>query len=247
MANTNKFLDENGVLYFWQKIVNKINGNVVNNLTSNDTDKALSAQQGKVLDEKITAINSNIGNLGGGDMLKSTYDADNDGKVDKAKAADTADTAADTTKFGGQSPDYYAKKTELFSGSYNDLKDKPTDFAPTEHGHDVDEVNGLSDTITSLTAVANGKCAAYVFDTEADLDTAIAEYIAYVTNSTAMSDTNPLKGKTLKTGDVFYIRAVEVPDYWWDESTNTKQILETTKVTLNAISNAEIDSIIASI
>lgn len=44
------------------------------------------------------------GNNGSGDMQKSEYDTDNNGKVDNADNAE---------KLGGQSPDYYANKDEL--------------------------------------------------------------------------------------------------------------------------------------
>ena len=189
----NKFLDDQGLLYFWQKIVNKF------------------------------ATKEEIANAGAGDMLKSVYDTNNNGVVDDAE------------KLGGQSPDFYAKKTELFSGSYNDLADKPTDFAPTEHTHEMDDINGLVEAsnkaVEDLTAIATGKCASYVFDTVDALDTWLAN-----TENTA----------NLKTGDVFLIRAVDVPDYWWDGNTSSKQILETTKVDLSTISNTEIDTIVAS-
>ena len=90
------------------------------------------------------------------------------------------------------------------------------------------ETKGLFDeTIADITAIANGQCKAYVFDNENDLDAALAEY-----NSGSMSETNILNGQTLKTGDVFYLRATGVSDYWWDDSTKTKQILETAEVPL---------------
>lgn len=185
----NKFLDENGLLYLWQKITAKF------------------------------ATKEDIANAGGGDMSKSTYDADNDGKVDNANNAD---------KLGGQSPDYYVSKEEL-SG-----------IAPAEHKHEIDDVNGLRETsnafmaevqksVSDITAIASGKCASYVFATVAELET-------WLTNTT-----NTAK---LNVGDVFLIKAVDVPDYWWDGS--AKQILETTKVDLSTISNAEIDTIVAS-
>lgn len=74
----------------------------------------------------------------------------------------------------------------------------------------------VDDEIAEVTAVASGKTASYVFDTVAALETWLA-----VAANTA----------NLKTGDVFLIRAVNVPDYWWDGS--AKQILETTKVDLS--------------
>lgn len=64
----------------------------------------------------------------------------------------------------------------------------------------------------------NGKNLAFVFDSVADLDT-------WLSDSENVS--------RLKTGDVFWIRDTEVPDYWWDGESKTKQIMETTKVDLS--------------
>ena len=72
-------------------------------------------------------------------------------------------------------------------------------------------------TRTYVTEVAAGKCQAYTFETVEELD----QWLTIEENTT-----------DLNNGDVFYIRAVGVPDYWWDEDTHTKQILETTKVDL---------------
>ena len=58
---------------------------VENELTSTSMVNALSSLQGKILNDRINAINTNLGNLGAGDMLKSTYDIDGDGIVDDAK------------------------------------------------------------------------------------------------------------------------------------------------------------------
>lgn len=251
-----KYLDQNGLLYLWQKIVNKfvakVDGKglstndltnelktkiesveaeankttITDNLTSTSTTEALSANQGRVLDKKIEAINTNMGNLGGGDMMKSAYDTDGNGKVDNADNAD---------KLGGESPSAFVKQNEIKNvaktGSYNDLTDKPTNFAPTSHPHEISDINGLEDTIGTVTAIANGKCHAEVFNTEEEMNAWIA---------------NTENTKNLRTGDVFLIREVKVPDYWWDETTASAQILETTKVELNVISNAEIDTIVAS-
>ena len=74
---------------------------VVDSLTSTSTTSALSANQGKVLNEKIVAINTNLEDLGAGDMLKSVYDVNDDGVVD------------DSEKLGGQLPSYYAKASDI--------------------------------------------------------------------------------------------------------------------------------------
>jgi hypothetical protein len=73
----------------------------VNNLTSTDTDKALSAAQGKSLKDNIDTILDQIGEMGGGDMMKATYDTNGDGIVD------------DAAKLGGQAPSYYAKAADI--------------------------------------------------------------------------------------------------------------------------------------
>lgn len=72
-----------------------------NTLTSTSTTEALSANQGKILNDKISAINTNLEDLGAGDMLKSVYDTDGDGIVDNAE------------KLGGQLPSYYAKASDI--------------------------------------------------------------------------------------------------------------------------------------
>lgn len=256
------FLDGNGLLYFWQKIVNKfvakeegkglstndytteektkLSGidtganktTIVDNLTSTSVTSGLSANQGKVLDEKIKNLSDNMGDLGYGDMMKATYDTDKNGKVDNADNSD---------KLGGQLPSYYAKATDVPTG-LADLTDDATHRVVTDtekstwnskangtHKHEQSDVNGLDTALANLTAVAQGKCASYVFATVSELDT----WLGNATN----------KAK-LEVGDVFLIKAVDVPDYWWDGS--AKQILETTKVDLTAITNAEIDTIVAS-
>lgn len=270
MATTKKFLDENGVLYLTQKYANmfvkkeegkglstndftdaykdKLAGIaeganktvIVDNLTDESADKALSANQGKQLKALIDGINTNLENLGAGDMLKSVYDVDGDGKVDTANNAE---------KLGGQLPDYYAKAADLTNyvqtskvGAAGGVASLGADgkvptsqlpeTAPIEHTHEISDITGLQDELDEVVEIASGKCKSYVFDTVDALDAELAK-----AEFTAI----------LKTGDVFYIRALEVPDYWWDAETSTKQILETTKVDLAAISNAEIDSIIAAV
>lgn len=132
--STRNFLDKDGLLYLWGKIKsafvvkeagkglstndyttdekNKLAGvesganktTVENVLTSNSTTNALSAAQGKVLNEKIAAINTNLEDLGAGDMLKSVYDTDGNGQVDVADNAE---------KLGGVAASAYAKTSAI--------------------------------------------------------------------------------------------------------------------------------------
>lgn len=128
----NKFVDSNGLLYFIQKLKDKFvakeagkglstndyttdektklggieaganKTTIDDSLTSTAADHALSANQGKLLNDAIAKITTDIGDLGSGDMMKALYDKDDNGQVDKADDAD---------KLGGNAPDYFAAAT----------------------------------------------------------------------------------------------------------------------------------------
>lgn len=104
---------------------------------------------------------------------------------------------------------------EALNGKQNKLT---FDDSPVDGSSNPVKSGGVYTAVTAVLEVANGKCKSYVFDTVEDLDTWLQD------------STNTAK---LKTGDVFLIRDVGVPDYWWDADTNKKQILETTKVDLS--------------
>lgn len=128
------------------------NKTVINNtLTSTSTTEALSAAQGKVLDEKISAINTNMEDLGAGDMLKSVYDTNSNGIVDNAE------------KLGGNAPSYYAKASDIptvptkVSDFTNDAGYITVDQIPTDYVTESElsaksyattsQINSLSDEI----------------------------------------------------------------------------------------------------
>lgn len=135
LSNTSTNAVQNKAIY--TELRKKVNtSDIKDNLTSTDTDKPLSAAQGKALKEAIDDITTDIGNLGGGDMMKATYDTNGNGIVDNAE------------KLNGEAPDYYLKLANMtgdsthrtitdlertawnaksdFGGSYNDLTNKPT-------------------------------------------------------------------------------------------------------------------------
>ena len=314
----NKFLDQNGLLYFWQKIVNKfvaketgkglstndftnelktkLDGisegatkiTIEDNLTSTSSANALSANQGKVLDGKIQDLSESMGNLGYGDMLKSVYDIDNNGKVDNADNAD---------KLNGQSADYYAKATDVkdkfsqltndgavqytaqslsneqkaqartnigagtsnFSGDYNDLANKPTNFAPATHTHEISDVSGLSGALdgkvnTSTLGQANG--VATLDGTGLIPSTQLPSYVddvveGYVKTSTSDSGVVTVDGFykeaefttaiTGETGKIYVDLATNI-SYRWGGTT----FVQITSSDMTALTNAEIDTIVAS-
>ena len=95
--------------------------------------------------------------------------------------------------------DYYTEedKTEM-------LDSVKSAFEP-----DVQEINQTAERAMSI---AKGRATGYVFDTLADLETALTDE-EFVAN--------------LVLGDNLYIRATDVPDYWWDGT--QKQPMETEK------------------
>lgn len=134
LSGTSANAVQNKAIY--AELEKKVNtSDIKDNLTSTDTNKPLSAAQGKALKEAIDGITTDIGNLGGGDMMKATYDTNNNGVVDNAE------------KLNGEASSYYLKLANMtgdathrtitdeertawnaksdFSGSYNDLTNKP--------------------------------------------------------------------------------------------------------------------------
>lgn len=76
-------------------------------------------------------------------------------------------------------------------------------------------LNNIQAVAANAENIAKGKATGYVFDTLADLELWLLDV-----NNTAK----------LVLGDNLYIKATDVPDYWWDGT--TKQPLETQKVDL---------------
>ena len=79
-------------------------------------------------------------------------------------------------------------------------------------------LTSIQETANQAETIARGRATGYVFDTMADLETALTneEFVA-----------------GLVVGDNLYIRATDVPDYWWDGT--TKQQLEAEKPDLSGL------------
>lgn len=74
-------------------------------------------------------VNDAIAGFGAGDMAKSTYDTDNDGKVDAAEVADVAPWAG--------------------------ITGKPTSFTPSSHSHSIAQVTGLQTALDAKAPLAS--------------------------------------------------------------------------------------------
>jgi hypothetical protein len=74
-------------------------------------------------------VQAEISSFGAGDMVRSTYDTDNDGKVDAAEVADAVAWAG--------------------------ITGKPTSFTPATHGHPISQVTGLQGALDAKAALAS--------------------------------------------------------------------------------------------
>ena len=118
----------------------------------------------------------------------------------------------------------YLSKQEV-TDALDSKQDKLTfDSTPTEGSANPVTSDGVKKAVNEAVEIAYGKKKAYVFDTVEQLDI----WLTYTTNT-----------EKLSTGDAFYIRATDSPDYWWDSDRDTKQILETTKVDLSEYAEVE--------
>ena len=112
------------------------------------------------------------------------------------------------------------------------------DETPTENSMNPVYSKGIYSALNSAVGyienIANGKCKSYVFDYRFITD---ENYINDPDKNSKTVLKNWLENfentQDLNTGDIFLIRDIGVPDYWWDAHTETIQILETTKVTLS--------------
>ncbi len=263
-----KFLDDNGLLYLWSKIksvfVTKVDGKglstndyttaekekvasvetgankttIENVLTSESTTTALSAAQGKALKKAIDSITTDIGNMGGGDMMKATYDTDGDGIID---------SAANANQLGGQSPSYYAAATDIpenvselnndagYLTQHQDISGK-ADKATTLEGYGITNAYTTEQTDTKIAAaVANAGHLTRKIVTELPSVSEANEHTIYMVLDSEGGDDNKYIEYMLVDGNFERTGSSDV---------DLSGYLQATDVT--AITNSEIDTIVAS-
>lgn len=175
---------------------------IADNLTTTDATKALSANQGKILDDKIKSINTNLENLGAGDMLKSVYDTDGDGIVDNAE------------KLDGKGLDYFASKEELqqvnnaIPGVIDNLNSTSTsDSLSANQGKILKGLidalqtsfNGLGTAASKNTGTASGNIP--VLDANGKLNTSVLPALA-ITEVNTVSSQSAMTSLAAQQGDV---------------------------------------------
>lgn len=248
-----KYLDYDGLLYFWGKIKDKLNNKVdkvegkdlsTNDYTTAEKDKLAGIASGanKTTVENVLTSTSTANALsaaqgkvlkdlietkgnGNGDMTKAVYDTDGDGVVDNSKALE------------GHAASYFAKATDI------------TGFITMQQV----EAKGYQ-TATQVNTAITGKG----YQTASQVSSAINSAIAGVTQFDLQVVENlPAKGKK----GVIYLMAHShasgdaYDEYVWVESKSVFEKIGNTdidlsaymkKTDLTAIANSEIDTILAS-
>ena len=244
-----KYLDYDGLLYFWGKIKDKLNNKVdkvegkglsTNDYTTAEKDKLAGIASGanKTTVENVLTSTSTANALsaaqgkvlkdlidtkgnGNGDMTKAVYDTDGDGVVDNSKALE------------GHAASYFAKATDI------------TGFITMQQV----EAKGYQ-TATQVNTAITGKG----YQTASAINSAIAGVTQF---DLQVVENLPAKGKK----GVIYLMAHShasgdaYDEYVWVESKSSFEKIGNTdidlsaymkKTDLTAIANSEIDTILAS-
>lgn len=155
-----KFLDSNGVLYLWQKIVGAfVKKETGKGLSTNDfTDEQKAKLAGLENYELPKASADNLGGVKVGAGLSvnenGVLSATGGGTADAVDWANVQDKPATfpPAAHSHKMEDITDAPAVAISGSYKDLTDKPTNFAPSSHTHEIADVNGLANALNDKAA-----------------------------------------------------------------------------------------------
>ena len=224
---------------------------VIDNLTSEETTKALSAKQGKILkdlvDHKYTKPSNGIPK----DHLE----------IEVQLSLDKADKAVQPSQISDMETRTHASETYQTKGNYivegdSRLTDSRT---PKAHTHPQSDITNLTTDLQNIREVAEGKTKTYVashFFGDADTPNKIfySNNNIVLTNSSFIiirrdnalneniSEDDYLYLDNLKIGDVILIPEIDVPDRWYGGKTGINHMfykMETAKIDLDPYATKE--------
>ena len=111
-------------------------------------------------------------------------------------------------------PDDYITSEKLKVSLENKQDLLTFDSIPSKNSENPIKSGGVYDSIENVIAIANGKSASYVFDDKDSLTT-------WLMNHSNISE--------LKKGDVFLLREINWPDYWWEPIEENVSLTEYTE------------------
>lgn len=285
-----KYLDDNGLLYFWTQLkslfagkVDKVDGKglstndyttaeknklagiasgatattVENVLTSTSTTNALSAAQGKVLNDGKLATNGN------GSNVTVTFSA-------ASSRANLTSGEKLSVSLGKLAKWYSDLKAVAFSGAYSDLSGAPsassstpamdgtgsagssTDYARADHVHpkDTTKANLSGATFTGAVTLAGAPTSNLQAATKKYVDDAISGLGTLLIFKGTVATVGDLPSTGNKAGDVYIVTADSTEYVWtgtaWEQFGITVDLSAYwAKADLTAITNTEIDTILA--
>lgn len=156
------------------------------------------------------AVYNGANGAGAGDMLKATYDTNNDGKVDSASAADSVPWSGVSGKPATFSPSAHAHAIADVTGLQASLDGKQPSgsYAPSVHAHAVSDVTGLQAALDgkqvagSYAAATHTHTVADVTGLQAALDGKQAAG-SYATLAGAESLSNKTLSAPISTGAIY--------------------------------------------
>lgn len=241
-----KYLDENGLLYFWQKVKTALAGKeptittkntafnknfetTASNIKMNGTGAVGSSNNVARADHVHPSDTAKLGTSGNGSNVTVAFTA--------AETRANIKTSEKLSVIMGKLAKWFADlKTVAFSGSYNDLSNKPTIPTKTSQLENDSEFANLD----SLNTWAETKIPEYGYQTADQVQSAINSAVASmykVKGSKATVADLPTTGNT--AGDVWNITATGMNYVWtgsdWDALGS--------ELNVEAITNADIDTI----
>lgn len=258
-----KYLDENGLLYFWQKVKTALAGKeptitkntafnknfetTASNIKMNGTAAVGSSENVARADHVHPSDSGKLSTSGNGSNVTVAFTA-------ATTRANIATSEKLSVIMGKLAKWFEDLKTVAFSGSYNDLSDKPTIPTKTSQLTNDSEFTDLD----GLNTWAETTLPEYGYQTAADVESAITAK-GYQTASQVQSAINtavstvykykgsvaavsnlPTSGNTV--GDVWNVTATGM-NYVW---TGSEWDALGSELTVEAITNTEIDTIVAS-
>ena len=255
-----KYLDENGLLYFWQKVKTLVNGKEnaftkntafnkdfetsASNIKMNGTASAGSSDKVAKADHVHPSDTSKLGTSGNGSNVTVAFTA-------ASTRANIATGEKLSVAFGKLAKWFADLKTVAFTGAYSDLTGKPTNVSAFTNDAEYVDFTQMKDYVPTVLPEYGFQTASdvrtivtgYGYQTSAQVQSAINSAVSTVykyKGSVAAVSNLPTSGNT--TGDVWNVTATGM-NYVW---TGTAWDALGSELKVEAITNSEIDTIVAS-
>ena len=137
---------------------NRLNASAVKNLPSGS---GLTPEQESKLENTpentISELSGKVDKESGKGLSSNDYTDDEKSKLEDIEEEAQKNVQSDWNQSNNTADDYIKNKPTLFSGSWNDLSDKPLTYPPAAHNHNIEDVSGLSEALSGKVNTEEGK------------------------------------------------------------------------------------------